>query len=307
METTTTRNQLEPRTAKRCRRPRLAALVALAALCGLSTAGLSAEAADPAAVFAWDDAQIDVGWFYHYTFSDLEGKGKQDYYLYFPDKNHMQYVQNHYLMPYQRDICLLTYTIDPSQYGFSASESQNLLLDANKSWRFWKNSYDRAAGKIRYTGVTINGNVEKNEQGSVDLPKGVNIFYNDVGSDIALLFRFLKPGALPFKANFIDVLRSNHEVIMRMDKLETVDGIPCQKYAIEGQGLIAKLSDANGAVWMASDGGQRYLVKFTMNARFTWEIPHLMVKLAERKPMTADEWQSFQTALVEQQQKRGRF
>jgi hypothetical protein len=280
----------------------------LSVICLFGATRLTAEApTSPAMVFEWDDAQLDVGFWYHYQFSDMNGQSAHDFYLYFPDQTYMQFLKNDYLEKNQNAISRLSYGIDPQRFALNSEEVVNLLPDTNKSYRDYHGTYDFGSHKISYKGTIIENGQDKPISQSVDLPVGINQFYNTLGTDIGLLFRFIKPASLPFVFNFVDTLRSVHATKIRFDKTETIQGIPCKKYLIEGQGVIAVLAGNNGALWLADDGGPRYMVRYTMNARVDWSMGNLMTKLVERKAMSAAEWQAFQDSMVADQKKQGKF
>ncbi len=274
----------------------------------LPAAAAFTEPADPSTIFKWDDKQMDVGYFYHYSWTDMAGKSApNDYYLYMADETHMQYLQNSYTGKGSRAIDLVTNTVDPLNFRYSGEDIVNLLPDTDKSYRTYRGEYDYAKGKITYTGILIEKGMDKKVNDAVDLPKGINIFYNQLGSDIGLLYRMIPENGRPFTVNFIDTLRTVHEAVVRHEKDEMVGGILCHKYLIEGQGVIAKVANSGGALWMAADDTVHYMVQFRMNVRVNWDLANMGVKLAERKKMSPAEWKAFQDAMVAEQKKKGKF
>jgi hypothetical protein len=261
---------------------------------------------DPTSIMQWDDAQLDEGYWYHYRFSDMNGKRPVDFYLYQQDATTLVWLQNGY-QEGGNAISQLSYAISKGTYSFTGYKGVNLLPAADKSWRTIHEAFDFVTGKRNVDYVVIENGRDKSVTQVLNIPKGYTIVYQQMGIDIGLFFRFLKTPVQPFQMYFLDTMNNVHTVNIRYEKDETVNGIPCKKYLIVGQGLLAVLASNRGAVWLANNGGPRYMVKFAMNVRLSWDYPNFLTSLVERKAMSTDEWTAFQENIVAEQQRSGRF
>lgn len=277
-------------------------VLTILALCALAAAPLAAQAAPIGEVYAWNDARMDVGHFYHYVFTDMKGNGPQDTYLYISGKGEYQLLNNAYQAKYQKAITFITCKLNPFTAFYTTWDVVNLLPASDKSYRNAHYDFDLARGKVLYDYLEIKDGKDKPQKGEMDWE--ANVYKaGSTGVEFAIFFRQLRDGVKPFVLRYQDALNRTYNMDCSYEKDEVVDGIPCRKYLIKGQGLLAKVQNVQGAVWLAKDDPVRYMVKHTMNMRVDWDYGNAMVVMAERRPMTPAEWKAFQEALVLKQKK----
>jgi hypothetical protein len=276
----------------------LAGIIALAL-----AARISAEEITPIdRVYAWDDARMDIGYFYHYVFTDMKGKGPKNTYYYVTGKDEFTILSNAYEGPYQKAIALSPMKISRERLYWEKQTATNLLPASDKSYRDVLVKYDFGTMKTHTEAILIEKG--KDTPYSADEKFIPNAYLaNSTGMEFAFFFRQLKDGVEPFTFTYVDALKRSYAMDCRYEKDETLNGIPCRKYSIMGRGILAKAMDVGGAVWTARDDSYRYMVKHTMNMRVDWDYANTMVVLAERKPMSPEEWKAFQDSMVLAQKK----
>lgn len=250
--------------------------------------------------FSWDDSRVDVGYLYRYVFTDMKGRGPIEYYLYMSGEREYQQLYNQYQSKYSRSISLMTIKIDAEALCPVSMRFDNLMPDVDKSFRYYDEAFDQTGRKMKYTGVEIKKGKDVPVKGEQAWEPNAYTA-NAIGEEFLTYFRHVKDDVAPFTLRYQDTLGRKYAMDCRYEKDETVDGIPCRKYLIEGQGALAKAMNVKGGVWLAKDDPARYMVKHTMNMRVEWEHDSTMVILKERRKASPEEWAALQREVVDKQ------
>ena len=102
------------------------------------------------------------------------------------------------------------------------------------------------------------------------------------------------------KNSVINVERSGYSLQAKVkpDNIETVKynghTFRCKKYEIAPKGIIGMLFGKKGYIWVDADSKYRYLVKIRNENNPLHELI-----LAERRPMSRNEWESFKNNIIE--------
>jgi hypothetical protein len=247
------------------------------------------------------------GRLYRYEGVSRPKGGRFDYWLYLSGDGKAQGGTAHTLYDSTAldgtGILLTDYVIDAEGSRILSSRTLNLKPASAKAWKTRYADYDYGARKLRSAyGI---GDAAPAPLGYPEaIPYAPTVWQRDLGLHFSLFFPKARPGAAPFIFCYDSY---GHLIFMEArelgggnaDGMEYVDGIACRKYGVKGQGLWTSIIGQGGYVWVAEDGGERFMVKHSMRMGFSWTMRDFSMELKERKSIRDEDWLALQTTLSE--------
>ncbi len=260
--------------------------------------GASLTGAQESSLFPADDSfprEDSTGQYRHYVLK-VNNKPETDFWIYQSAEGGVQTLHDAGKID-GSGVIHTGWKVDWEHSRFAAAYSKNIRPLARKSWTSYAREYDYGAKKIRQHYSYGQKDQLITQALFEEIPYPQTIWQKDLGLGFALFLPAMDAADLPLRLCYESY---GHPVFMKIEKLgeEALDGIPCVKYKIGGEGLWSKILPQGGYAWVAQGEGGPYLVKHSMRMAFSWTMRSFSMRLMESGKMDTAEWLALQNRLI---------
>lgn len=259
------------------------------------------EIEDPE-VFFYDPARVDVGSFYHYHYSTVDGEQKHDLYMYIKSENQIEFLAAGYSIYQALHLFTLTFREHLVVNALAANLLHDLKLPSSAVQS--EGIYDYENRQFSTKEISLDRRGERKIGGGVVSFRIIPTFeYSMEGMDLGYAFRFLEEGTENFLVG-LSVMGQCVDMDVNYVDDEEIGGIMTRRYQLRGRGILAKLFNVRIDLWMARDDQRRYMVKYVGHLRRYPYFENVKIELQGISEMSHEEWEQFLNGEIEKAKKQ---
>ncbi len=250
-------------------------------------------------LFSYDESKMNAETMYTYKVSDFEGNNEALFYLYLAGDNKVEYYSD--LSSFLPMLYSAKFELNKRYFVADTIKSGNPLgyLKIPNSNNYTTAKINFAEKKINMTATMwdADGN-GKSQSYDISVPMwptyNVGLWYFDFG----LAMRHFQ-GTKQDKFRIGNMYGGNAwDSDVSFEKEEVVNGVLCDKWVVQGRGILARLLGVKQEIWFAKESPYYYVVKYK-NYRFARPWKKQQYILQDITKMTYKEWKKFTSAMTE--------
>lgn len=244
-------------------------------------------------IYQYNELKIDVGNVYHYITSDIEGKSPMDTFLYVKSKDTIVTYKDYRKI--LNEVYIITWTFDWDHMmlkhavavnPLNNKEFPNIDLSTDAFTDYQKKKY-----VVNHFRNDMSGKKTNNSR-VINLERIPSFDYSFFHFDLQFAMRFLKKGIKSFTIGNVYSRSYNNGTVKYVGD-ETINGILCQKYYLQMDGILAVIFNSKGYLWLAKDDPRHYAVKYINYQRRNWNWKNFKLELAGIQKMEPKQWDDF--------------
>lgn len=257
---------------------------------------ISQNISDKNDIYEFNAECLDVGSLYKYEIDRGAKKSPLDYWLYISQDKIVETFFDSTSID-KTGILKTDYQIDTGSFFFTRSTTTNMLPANEKQWKTKACLFDAKNESLRIALLFDLPPPHDRIAYREDIPFNPTVWQRDLGIYFSVFFRYLKQPATSFSICY-DAYE--HLIFMKVASVgeDEVNGIPCIKYKVDGEGLWSRLIGQGGYVWVARDDPRHYMVQHTMTIGWSWVMKDFSITLKEITTSTVEEWKALQLVLI---------